>query len=233
MTPGLCSALVLVLALCTGLSVNRHGCLCKQKWNRGDGSCMRRRGSFIFESLTPRPPRTALLPKQGLWMALKLPFDSGSLDFLTLEHREKNPVRGARPMSVALWWDCFLAMLSLLTFRAQPCHVGPWWIFHPSCLTVHIRQFSLCACCSERAAFREPFISIPNRTNKPSFYEWPSDHLCANGVRVVIPTVVVVVVVICRASRYFQSVIWSFTPTVSLWVAIAVEYCVVMSYGIS
>lgn len=55
MTPGLCSALVLFLALCTGLSVNRHGCLCKKKWNSGGGSCMRRRGS-LFLSPSPRGP---------------------------------------------------------------------------------------------------------------------------------------------------------------------------------
>lgn len=192
----------------------------------------RKEGPLYFWVPHPVAPQDCTATKTKTLNGFQTPLDSGSLDFLTLEHREKNQVRGSGPMSVTLWWDCFLAMLLLLIFRAQPYHVGPWCIFHPSCMTVHIRQFSLCACCSERAAFREPFISIPNPTNKPSFYEWPSDHLCAEGYRVVIP-IVVVVVVICCASHHFQSVIWSLTPTVSLWVAIAVEYCMVMSYGIS
>lgn len=78
-----CSALVLFLALCTGLICESLGCQHKKKWNREEAAHTCKRGApYPWEPDPTWPLSPVLLLKQKDSVAVQLPFESGSLNLL-------------------------------------------------------------------------------------------------------------------------------------------------------
>lgn len=217
MTPGPCSALD------TFPGPVHRACL----WTV-TGACVRRNetdvvahackgGAHLFLSIRPHgPPRPALLPNKGFWMAVKLPLDSGSLDILTSSASWDEPSAWVKTDVLGIAMVLFLAVLLLLIGREKPRPLGPWCIFHPPSVTVHIRQLSLSVCPWERVAFRKAFFSHASKL------------LFMNGtgaisvqrvivIPIIIIPIIMIPIIIYSASHHFQNVIWSFVLTVSLW----------------
>lgn len=175
---------------------------------------MQRRGSLILSTwpCAPHPPGLRCCTNRKTFKRLcHCPSILAHCISWHVRHHGMKQVHGSRPMSLALCWRCFSAVVLLTIYRAEPCHRSAWQIFRPSCMTAHVTRLLSFACPWERAAAsREPFVSIPNRANKP-FCGWPWNRLCAKDYHVVIP-----IIIVCGTSQHFQNVIWSFTLAL-LW----------------
>lgn len=119
---------------CNGFSVNRWGCLCREKWN-GEGFAQPcKQGASL--SLSTWPWETSTLHSykskktlEWLWNCLSPLAHWMSWHVRRLGMKERH---GSRLVSLELWWDCFLAVFLLMMYRAKSWHVGSWWSFHPS-----------------------------------------------------------------------------------------------------
>lgn len=82
MSPRLCSALILLLALCAGLDCEPSWCRYKKKWKRRGGSHMQSRGSLGLEPLAPWSPRMHCY-KNRLLNGREMALESGRPHYLT------------------------------------------------------------------------------------------------------------------------------------------------------
>lgn len=120
-----------------------------------------------------------------------------------------------------LWWYCFLALFLLTVSRPQPCCLGPWRIFHPPCMTVHVTQLLLsCPCPWERTGTEGAFYQHPN-LHWQAFSLWMAQGPpLFRGLLLIVVSVIIIITVIsiCTSVPHrCQNIVWSFILITSLW----------------
>lgn len=120
---------------------------------------------------SPDPPRPTLWHRHTFEQLCNCPSILAHCISWHVQHLGMKQVHRSRPMPLELHWQCFSAGLLLIICRAEPCHGGPGRTSHPSCVTVHVIATPLCLSLGKGGS-REPFISIPDCTSKPSLCGW-------------------------------------------------------------